>query len=151
MLDLKDGQNHKVDSSSNSRFWLFKTEPYCYNWRTLKQEGETPWDGVRNYSARNNMMQMKVGDIGYFYHTGEERSIVGLVKVCKPYYADEVDKKFGQVNVCYFKDVGSPLQLKEMKAIDGLQDMLLFKQSRLSVVPIESKHAKILNRLLQVM
>lgn len=130
------------------KFWLFKTEPNCYSWTSMQKDQITPWDGVRNYTARNHMQQMQVGDIGYFYHTGSERKIVGLVKVCRTYYPDSSDERFGQVDVQYLQELERPVSLLELKQISELASMQLFKQGRLSVVPVEPHQAEIINQLI---
>lgn len=118
------------------QFWLLKTEPNEYSWEVLKKEKTTTWDGVRNFEARNNMKKMHLNDIAFFYHTGTERRIMGLVKVVKTYYADKVDLNFGNVDVEFYKEAKNILTLDNMKTIPELQNIILLKRGRLSVLPI---------------
>ena len=93
-------------------FWLFKSEPNTWSWDDQVKKGEVGehWDGVRNYQASNNMKKMKVGDLGFFYHSVKERRIIGIVKVIKEYYPDHTDKKniFGMVDFCLLYTSPSP-------------------------------------------
>ena len=121
-------------------YWLFKSEPGTWSWddqvkRGAKGEG---WDGVRNYQAANNMKAMKKGDRGFFYHSVDEKRIVGIVEVIKEYHPDPSDEKerFGMVTVKAVKPVPEPVTLAQIKADPKLQDMALVRQSRLSVTPI---------------
>lgn len=117
-------------------YWLIKSEPNDYSWDNMKSEGVTHWDGVRNFQARNNMMKMKNGDLIFFYHSGSERQIVGVVKVVKEYYPDHTDNsgKFGMVDVAYSEDINPPITLKAIKQQSKLSEIALVKQSRLSVI-----------------
>ncbi|WP_350335646.1 EVE domain-containing protein [Coralliovum pocilloporae] len=121
-------------------YWLFKSEPNTWSWDDQVASGDkgAEWDGVRNYQAANNMKAMKVGDLGFFYHSVKETRVVGIVEVVKEYYPDPTDAKgkFGMVDVRAVKPVPSPVTLAEIKATESLQDLSLIKQSRLSVMPI---------------
>jgi predicted RNA-binding protein with PUA-like domain len=128
-------------------YWLFKTEPESFSWEMQKQRGAKgePWSGVRNWQAARNMKQMKKGDRGFFYHTGEEKQIVGIVAVIGEYRPDPTDEsgRFGLVDVKAVADVPKPVTLAEAKADPKLKDMILVKYSRLSVQPVteaEWKH-----------
>jgi predicted RNA-binding protein with PUA-like domain len=121
-------------------YWLFKTEPEEHSWEMQKERGAKgePWTGVRNFVARNNMKAMQLGDLGFFYHTGEEKQIVGIVEVIGEYRKDPTDEtgRFGLVDVKAVKDVPSPVTLAAVKAEAKLKDMILVKYSRLSVQPV---------------
>ena len=121
-------------------YWLFKTEPETFSWEMQKARGVKgePWSGVRNFQAAKNMKAMKRGDLGFFYHTGEEKQIVGIVEVIGEYRKDPTDEtgRFGLVDVKAVKDVPSPVTLAAVKAEAKLKDMILVKYSRLSVQPV---------------
>jgi predicted RNA-binding protein with PUA-like domain len=128
-------------------YWLFKTEPESFSWEMQKQRGAKgePWSGVRNFQAASNMKKMKKGERGFFYHTGEEKQIVGIVEVIGEYRKDPTDEtgRFGLVDVKAVADVPKPVTLAEAKADPKLKDMILVKYSRLSVQPVteaEWKH-----------
>src|SRR6266849_588921 len=120
-------------------YWLFKTEPEAFSWEDQKKRGAKgePWSGVRNFQAAKNMKGMKKGDLGFFYHSGEERQIVGIVEVIGEYRPDPTDEKgrFGLVDVKAVKDVPTPVTLAAIKAEPALAEMVLVKNSRLSVQP----------------
>ena len=121
-------------------YWLFKSEPSTWSWQNQLDKGEEGegWDGVRNYQASNNMKAMEVGDLGFFYHSVNEKQIVGIVEVCETYHPDPTDAsgRFGMVTVKAVKSVTTPVTLAMMKAEETLSDFALIKQSRLSVVPV---------------
>lgn len=129
-------------TSSPIRYWLFKSEPSSWSWQRQEKEKTTCWDGVRNYQAANNMKAMKIGDLGFFYHSVSEKKIVGIVRVIKEYYPDHTDAtgRFGMVDVEAVTPVTKPLSLAEIKADPRLADMALIKQSRLSVLPVSKEH-----------
>ena len=126
--------------------WLFKTEPESFSWENQKEKGAKgePWSGVRNFQAAKNMKAMKKGDLGFFYHTGEERRIVGIVEVIGEYRPDPTDetRRFGLVDVKAVKDLARPVTLAEIKADPKLNDMVLVKYSRLSVQPVTPEEWK---------
>jgi len=130
-------------------YWLIKTEPEVWSWKDQVKNGVTFWDGVRNYQARNNLKAMEVGDLALFYHTGDERQIMGVVEIVKPYYPDPSDPKgsFGMVDVKTVKPFLRPVTLKEIKEEPRLQHLALVRQSRLSVVPIDEKSWDILAQM----
>ena len=128
-------------------YWLLKSEPECWSWDQQKREGKkgAEWDGVRNFQARNHMRAMKKGDLGFFYHTGDEKQIVGIVEVIAEYKPDPTDEtgKFGLVDVKAVKDVPKPVTLAAVKADPKLKTMVLVREARLSVQPVteaEWKH-----------
>jgi predicted RNA-binding protein with PUA-like domain len=124
----------------NMAYWLFKSEPETWSWEQQKKKGAKgePWSGVRNHQAANNMKAMKKGDRGFFYHSGEERRIVGIVEVVGEYRPDPTDEsgRFGLVIVKALADMPKPVTLAEIKADPRLKDMALVKFSRLSVQPV---------------
>ena len=121
-------------------YWLFKSEPESWSWRQQKQKGARgePWSGVRNHQAANAMKAMKTGDFGFFYHSGEERRIVGIVEVTGEYRPDPTDEsgRFGMVVVKAVRDLPRPVTLAEIKAAPELSGMVLVRNSRLSVQPV---------------
>ena len=127
--------------------WLFKTEPETFSWEMQKKRGAKgePWSGVRNFAAAKHMKAMKTGDLGFFYHTGEEKQIVGIVEVIAEYKPDLTDEtgKFGLVDVKAVKDVPKPVTLADVKSDPKLKGMVLTREPRLSVQPVteaEWKH-----------
>ncbi len=123
------------------QYWLFKSEPNTWSWEDQQKVESEGWDGVRNYQAANNMKAMKIGDLGFFYHSVKEKQIVGIVKVVKEYHPDPTDKKgrFGMVAIAAIMPVKHKVGLAEIKANPKLQDMALVKQSRLSVSPVSAE------------
>jgi len=120
--------------------WLMKSEPSSWSWQQQVEAGEkgTFWDGVRNHLAKKHLKEMKVGDQAFFYHSGEEKAVVGIVEIIKGYYPDPLDKTgvFGMVDVKAVKPLAKPVTLAEIKADPRLKDMVLVKSSRLSVQPV---------------
>jgi predicted RNA-binding protein with PUA-like domain len=133
------------------QYWLFKTEPETWSWTQQKAKGAKgePWSGVRNFQAARNMKEMKKGDLGFFYHSGKERSIVGIVEVIGEYRKDPTDEtgRFGLVDVKAVKDVPRPFTLEEAKANPKLSDMILVKFSRLSVQPVKPAEWQLICKL----
>ncbi len=119
--------------------WLLKTEPDCYSWEEMEKDGETFWDGIHNYQARNNLRAMKKGDLAFFYHTGGERRILGIVEIVKEAYPDQMDPVWSWVDVKKVRGVKRPVSLDELKEHPALGGMDLFRQGRLSVVAITEK------------
>lgn len=121
-------------------YWLLKTEPDCYNWSEMEADGHTEWDGIHNYQARNFMRDMKKGDLAFFYHTGGERRIMGIVEIIKEAYPDPEDPRWTWVDVKKVRALERPVVLKELKEHPGFAaDIPLFRQGRLSVVPMAKK------------
>jgi predicted RNA-binding protein with PUA-like domain len=120
--------------------WLFKSEPSTWSWSQQVEAGAkgTFWNGVRNHLAKKQLMAMRKGERGFFYHSNEERAIVGIVEVIKEYYPDHTDEsgKFGMVDVKAGKALKRPVTLAEIKAEPRLADMVLVSNSRLSVQPV---------------
>ena len=119
-------------------YWLMKSEPGTWSWDDQVAAGTDHWDGVRNYQASNNLKAMTVGDRAFFYHSVNEKRIVGIVEVAREYYPDPTDAsgRFGMVDVTAVKPVERPVTLAEIKAEPKLAELPLLKQSRLSVMPI---------------
>ena len=120
-------------------YWLMKTEPSTWSWEDQVRDGTAEWDGVRNYQASNNMKAMRIGDRAFFYHSVNEKRIVGIVEVAREYYPDPTDAsgRFGMVDVKALKPMNKPVTLADIKGEPKLQDLALIRQSRLSVMPID--------------
>ena len=133
------------------QYWLMKSEPDLWSISQQKKAGPkgTTWDGVRNYQARNNLKKMKVGDLCFFYHSNIGKEIVGIVEVIEDAFLDPSDKKkiFLAVKVKFKKKLKNPIKLEDIKKNSALKEIPLLKQSRLSVMPIDSKSWKILNKM----
>ena len=133
------------------KYWLMKSEPNVWSIEQQKKVGAkgTTWDGVRNYQASNNLKQMKKGDLCFFYHSNIGKEIVGIVEVIRTAFIDPSDKqkKFVAVQVKYKRALKKSISLENIKKNKDLQHLLLIKQSRLSVMPIDSKSWKILNKI----
>jgi predicted RNA-binding protein with PUA-like domain len=130
-------------------YWLVKSEPEAYAWSQLVKDGVTAWTGVRNFAARNHLRAMKSGDHVFFYHSGEEKSVVGLAQVVKEFYpdptADEGD--WSCVDLTPERSLAKPVTLAAIKSDKILKEMVLAKQSRLSVSPVMQEQ---FGRLLQL-
>lgn len=133
------------------QFWLVKQEPEDYSWSDFVKDGHSAWTGVRNYQARNNLRAMAKGDLVFYYHSGEEKQIVGLAQVDKPAYPDPTAKEgdWSSVDLVPLKTVKQPVTLKEIKADGVLKEMLLVRNSRLSVVPVSKAQYERLLKLSQ--
>ena len=132
-------------------YWLFKSEPGTWGWDDQVARGDKgePWDGVRNYQARNNMIAMKKGDLGFFYHSVNEKRVVGIVEVIKEYEPDPTDEKgkFGLVTIRAVETVPTPITLDDVKAEPKLKDMVLVNNTRLSVQPVASAEWKLVRKM----
>lgn len=121
-------------------YWLFKSEPGTWSWDDQLKAGATGtyWNGVRNHLAKKHLQAMRVGDQGFFYHSGEDKEIVGLVEVIKPYYPDHTDPTgtFGMVDLKAVARFARPVALAAVKTTAALKDMVLVNNSRLSVQPV---------------
>ena len=120
------------------KYWLLKSEPSTWSWQDQVQSKIDMWDGVRNYQARNNLMKMKKGDHCFFYHSVNEKSVIGIVEVHKEHYPDPTDnsKRFVAIDVKALKKLKYPVTLDRIKKTNKLQNISLIKQSRLSVMPL---------------
>ena len=121
-------------------YWLMKTEPGAWSWDDQVRDGVAEWDGVRNYQASNNMKAMRTGDRAFFYHSVNEKRIVGIVEVAREYSPDPTDAagRFGMVDVKALMPMNKPVSLADIKGEPKLQELALIRQSRLSVVPIDA-------------
>ena len=132
------------------KYWLLKSEPNVWSIDQQKKAGlkGTPWDGVRNYQAAKNLRTMKKGDRCFFYHSNIGKEIVGIVEVIKEYYLDKTDRsgRFVAVSVKFLKKLEKPVTLENIKKNKQLSQLSLVKQSRLSVMPIDSKSWKIIKK-----
>ena len=118
-------------------YWLMKTEPDTFSWDDLIRDKKAGWDGVRNFQARTHLKNMKKGDQAFFYHTGDEKSIVGVAKVTKEHYPDPTDNDWVAVEIVAVKKLKKPVTLAQIKADKRLSNMVLVKASRLSVQPVK--------------
>ena len=118
--------------------WLMKSEPGSYSWDELVRDGGTEWDGVRNAAARLHLRAMKAGDEAFFYHSGEQRSVVGIMRIVREGQPDPKDKDWVSVRVEPVRPLG-PVALKAIKADPRLAKMELIRQSRLSVAPVRDE------------
>jgi predicted RNA-binding protein with PUA-like domain len=129
-------------------YWLLKSEPHTWSWDQQKKEGRkgAEWEGVRNFQARNTMRAMKKGDLAFFYHSGEEKGVVGIVKVIKEAHPDSTDGSgvWECVDVAAVTDLPNPVTLAEIKATRTLKDMVLVRNSRLSVQPVSPQEWSII-------
>ena len=129
------------------RYWLFKSEPSTWSWDDQVAKGDTgeEWDGVRNYQARNFMREMKVGDRGFFYHSQTEKAVVGIVEVMAEAHPDSTtdDERWECVDIKAVKPVERPVTLDMIKEDPRLAEMVLVKNSRLSVQPVTAEEWKI--------
>ena len=133
------------------KYWLLKSEPDVWSIDQQKKMGNkgATWDGVRNYQAAKNLKAMKNGDQCFFYHSNIGKEIVGIVEIIKEYYLDKTDQsgRFVAVTVKFLKKLERPITLEEIKKNKELSHLSLIKQSRLSVMPIDSKSWKIINKM----
>lgn len=122
------------------KHWLVKSEPFKYSWEKFNKDGRTFWDGVRNYQARNNLREMKEGDLVLWYHSNEGKNVVGIAKVVKESYQDPTtdDKNWVVVDLVPVQALDKPVTLEQIKAEESLKDISLVKQGRLSVMPLKA-------------
>jgi predicted RNA-binding protein with PUA-like domain len=127
-------------------YWLFKSEPETWSWDMQVKKGKAgqEWDGVRNFTARNNMRAMRRGDQGFFYHSGDEKAVVGIVEVVKAAHPDSTDDtgKWECVDIAAVKPLPKPVTLVDVKADTSLAEMALVRLSRLSVQPVSEAEWK---------
>ena len=121
--------------------WLVKSEPFKYSWEKFNKEGRTFWDGVRNFQARNNLKEMKEGDLVLFYHSNEGKEVVGVAKVVKEFYQDPTtdDKNWVVVDLAPVETLERPVTLEQIKADERLKDIGLVRQGRLSVMALKAE------------
>lgn len=130
-------------------YWLVKSEPFKYSWDQFEKDGQTFWDGVRNYAARNNLRSMKKGDQVFWYHSNEGLEIVGIAKVTKEAYQDPTtdDEAWVVVDLKPYKKLQKPVSLSQVKSDKRLKEMALVRLGRLSVQPVTDEEWKVVMEL----
>ena len=130
-------------------YWLVKSEPDAYSWERFVKEGKTMWEGVRNYQARNNLKEMKKGDLVLFYHSVSSREVVGYAEVVKEHYPDPTtdDDRWVVVDMVPVDALKKPVKLAQIKNDERLENIALIKQSRLSVMPLKKEEFDIILQL----
>jgi predicted RNA-binding protein with PUA-like domain len=132
-------------------YWLFKSEPDVYSWDMLKAKGQAgeEWTGIRNYQARNNMRQMQLGDLGFYYHSNIGKAVVGIAEVCKLIHPDSTAEipAWECVDIRAVSDLPKPMTLDEIKLVPELKEMVLVKNSRLSVQPVAADEWELICKL----
>ncbi len=132
-------------------YWLFKSEPNTWSWdqQVAKGDAGEEWDGVRNYQARNNMRAMKLGDLGFFYHSQTEKAVVGVVEVCAEAHQDSTtqDERWECVDIRAVASMSNPVTLADAKADPRLTDMVLVNNTRLSVQPVSENEWRVICEL----
>lgn len=135
-------------------YWLFKSEPAKWSWddQIAKGAGGEEWDGVRNYQARNFMRKMKIDDLGFFYHSQSEKAVVGIVSIVAEAHSDSTtdDERWECVDIKAVKPVKSSVTLETIKADGRLDDMILVRNSRLSVQPVSDAEWDIICQLAEI-
>lgn len=126
------------------KYWMVKSEPEAYSFDDLVNDGKTDWTGVRNFQARNNLREMRVGDKVLYYHSVSEKSVVGLAEVSKENFTDSTDEKWIAVEIKPVEKFARPVTLEQIKAEKSLEDIALIKQSRLSVLPLSKEEFEII-------
>jgi len=137
----------RYNQRMGKNYWLVKQEPGSFSWATLVKDGRTDWTGVRNFQARKHLRAMKKSDAVLFYHSGDEKQVVGLARVEKEAYPDPTagDEDWSAVDIVPVKPLKNPVTLQQIKADKSLKDMPLVRQSRLSVSPVtEDQFARII-------
>ena len=131
------------------KYWLVKSEPNTWSWDDHVKAKVAEWDGVRNHQAKQNLMAMRKRDRAFFYHSGKERAILGIVKVVKEYYPDPTDKtdQFGMVDFEVVRPLKTQVTLAQIKADSRLNQMVLLRNSRLSVQPVDADAWKLICKM----
>ena len=131
------------------RFWLVKSEPSSYSWADFRADGGTSWTGVRNYAARNNLRGMEKGDEVLFYHSGEDKAVVGIARVTRPAYADVTASEgdWSAVDLSPIKSLRHPVMLRQIKEDPRLKGTQLVRRSRLSVMPLAAPEFRAIVRM----
>ncbi|MCU0369645.1 MAG: EVE domain-containing protein [Cyclobacteriaceae bacterium] len=119
------------------KYWLMKTEPSTFSWDDLVRDKKTVWDGVRNYQARNNLKEMKKGDMALIYHSMDDKSVIGIAQITREHFADPKDAVWEAVEIKPLKKLKEPVNLADIKKDKRLSNMVLVKNSRLSVQPVK--------------
>jgi len=120
-------------------YWLMKTEPGTFSWGDLVRDKKAVWDGVRNYQARNNLMAMKKGDFAFIYHSMDDKAVIGIAEITREYFPDPHDKDWVAVEIKPVKKLKNTVNLGTIKKEKQLADMVLVKNSRLSVQPVKNE------------
>ena len=130
-------------------YWLFKTEPGSWSWDQQKVRGDAgqEWDGVRNFQARNHMRSMQAGDRGFFYHSGGEKQVVGVVEVVRAAHPESKNPAWECVDIKAVADLPQPVTLEAVKSEKALSDMVLVRNSRLSVQPVRDEEWQLVCRM----
>jgi predicted RNA-binding protein with PUA-like domain len=121
------------------KYWLMKTEPSTFSWDDLVRDKKTVWDGVRNYQARNNLKEMKKGDMALIYHSMDDKSVIGIAQITREHFADPKDAAWEAVEIKPLKKLKEPVNLADIKKDKRLSNMVLVKNSRLSVQPVKQE------------
>ncbi|XP_037034573.1 thymocyte nuclear protein 1-like [Bradysia coprophila] len=132
--------------------WILKSEPETWSWDSQVADNVTTWDGVRNYQAAANLKNMKIGDLAFFYHSGKERRIMGIVRVIRESYLDKTDPKgkFVCVDVETVEPLENPVTLAQIKSQPDLKNLALVRQSRLSVMSVEPEGWDLIMKLSKI-
>ena len=128
-------------------YWMVKTEPTSYSWEDLVKKGEDVWDGVRNYQARNFLKAMQKGDMVLFYHSGKDKAIVGVAEVVEEAFPDPKDPDWEAVSLKAKNALSNPVTLSQIKAEDQLSEMLMLRQSRLSVMSVTPSEFELIQKM----
>jgi predicted RNA-binding protein with PUA-like domain len=139
--------NLELKNNEDMNYWLVKQEPEAYSFDDLMKDGKTDWTGVRNFQARNNLRAMSVGDLVIYYHTGKEKSIVGVAKVSRAAFPDPTDEKWIAVEISPVEKLARAVSLEQVKAEKSLENIALIKQSRLSVMPLTEAEFEVVSQL----
>lgn len=128
-------------------YWLLKTEPGTYSWDDLVKDKKTIWDGVRNFQARSHIKAMKKGDTAFFYHTGDEKAVVGIATITKEHFPDPKDGAWAAVEIAPKEKLKNPVSLAQIKADKRLANMVLVRVSRLSIQPVTNSEFEMVMNL----
>lgn len=128
-------------------YWMVKTEPSTYSWEDFQERGEDVWDGVRNYQARNFLKEMRLGDPVLFYHSGKDKAVVGVAEVSEEAFPDPKDGDWVAVKLKVNSALPNPVSLQSIKAEDLLSEMLMLRQSRLSVMSVTDQEFELILKM----
>lgn len=128
-------------------YWMVKTEPSTYSWEDFQEKGEDVWDGVRNYQARNFLTEMRLGDPVLFYHSGKDKAVVGVAEVSEEAFPDPKDGDWVAVKLKVNSVLPNPVSLQSIKAEDLLSEMLMLRQSRLSVMSVTDQEFELILKM----
>ncbi|MBN7817122.1 EVE domain-containing protein [Algoriphagus pacificus] len=128
-------------------YWMVKSEPSSYSWEDFVAKKEDVWDGVRNYQARNFLRAMQLGDLVLFYHSGKDKAVVGIAEVSEENFPDPKDKDWLAVKLKVNSTLKNPVSLQAIKSEDALSDMLMLRQSRLSVMSLEKAEFELILKM----